>query len=240
MTYAKQQIQRAISCLDLTLLDEQADAAAIEQLCERAITPLGPVAAVCIYPQFISLARDRLKASSVTVATVINFPEGKSSLAQTLTEIESALAAGAQELDIVIPYHYYLAGQRDLVQPYLTAWRQACPRQVSLKLILETGELKQPELITAASEDGLAAGADFLKTSTGKTPNGASLEAAKLMLTAIKNQQHGGLKLSGGVRTTEQALAYLELADKIMGSHWVQASSFRLGASVLLDDLLQQ
>jgi len=232
--------RRLLAVLDLTSLNDDDDKAGIERLCARAITPFGRVAAVCIRPRFVSLCKDRLADSGVRVATVANFPHGAGDPEAVLLETRQAIAAGADEVDLVFPYRSWLAGERDQARALVNACKQACGSDVKLKVILETGELVTPQHIAAASRDAIAAGADFLKTSTGKTGVGATLAAATVMLAAIKESgKTVGFKAAGGIRTLADALPYLELAEGIMGSGWTVPATFRIGASALLDDLLE-
>lgn len=198
----KQLARLAISLLDLTSLNADDDDAAIVSLCLRALTPFGPVAAVCVYPRFVSLARKTLNSlggAQVRVATVANFPYGGSNIASTVTQVEQAIAAGADEVDVVYPFHGLLAGDCDIGRELLAACRTVCSEPVLLKVILETGELRDPQLIRRASLDAIAAGADFIKTSTGKVAINATEQAARIMLEAIAEQRvETGLKVSGG------------------------------------------
>jgi len=230
--------RRLLTMLDLTSLNDNDDKAGIERLCARALT--GRVAAVCIWPRFVSLCKERLAGSGIRVATVANFPHGEGELEQVLLEIRQAMAAGADEVDLVFPYRTWLAGKHDQARALVSACKQACGSAVLLKVILETGELATPRQIAAASRDAIAAGADFLKTSTGKTAVGATLAAATVMLAAIKESgKTVGFKAAGSIRTLADALPYLELAEGIMGSGWAVPATFRIGASALLDDLLE-
>jgi deoxyribose-phosphate aldolase len=217
-----------------------ADEARVLSADEFQILPVH-VAAVCVYPAFVKQAVAALHGTSVNVATVINFPEGNHSLTSVTHAIQSALNEGAEEIDIVFPYPRYLAGEKTDVKEYLHACKLACGDHL-LKVILETGALKDLHIIAAASELAIEAGADFLKTSTGKIAIGATLEAAAVMLQTIRNKSNDsvGFKVSGGVRTIPQALEYIALAEKIMGADWVTPAHFRIGASQLADVLLQQ
>lgn len=233
--------KRIVSLLDLTNLEDNLTADDIIALCQKAITPIGNVAAVCIPARFIALAKQHLSATGILIATVANFPTGKSSLARIATEIEFAIAAGADEIDIVIPFHFYFEHKAPQAAHYLAHFVAVCANRIKLKVILETGELQKPQLITQASLDAINAGADFIKTSTGKAAVGATLEAAEIMLTAIKQantQKALGFKASGGIRSIEQAIDYIDLAEKIMHPGWVNAQNFRFGASSLLNELI--
>lgn len=228
-----------IPYLDLTRLEDNDASEFIDELCKKACTAFGDVAAVCIYPAFVKHAKLRLENSSVRVATVANFPAGDYSCGETLNIINNALQSGADEVDVVLPYHDFLAQRYDAVFDFLAQCRQICENKV-LKVILETGALQQPELIKKAADLSIEAGADFLKTSTGKIKIGATLEAAQIMLTAIQEQEdkNVGLKISGGVRSVVEAKKYWDLVVKMMGREWISPRTFRIGASALLDDIL--
>ena len=233
--------QRAVGLLDLTSLNDDDTPDAITRLCERALTPAGPVAAVCVWPRFVAQARAAL--DGVRVATVVNFPAGESDAQTVRAETVAALDAGAHEVDVVLPYRAYLAGERAAALAVVEAVCEACAGRARVKAILETGALEDPAVVLAAGRDAIAVGVDFLKTSTGKIAVSATLEACAAMLQAIhENAGRGGrsvgLKPSGGVRTTEEAAQYLALADAVMGADWATPETFRFGASGLLDALL--
>jgi deoxyribose-phosphate aldolase len=231
--------RRALGLVDLTSLNDDDDAARIAALCDQAVTPAGPVAAVCVYPPFVAQAKAALAGTGVRVATVANFPSGATDVAAVRAEAEGALLDGADEVDVVLPYAAYQAGDRASALAVVDACRAACGSTARLKVILESGALEDPELIHDAAADALAHGADFVKTSTGKREPGATLAAAEAMLTAILEAGGtAGFKASGGIKTTEQAGAYLELADRLLGPDYVAPERFRFGASSLLGDLL--
>ena len=232
--------QSALACLDLTDLSDECKESQIEALIQRAATPFGAVAAICIWPQFVPLARQKLK-SGIAIATVINFPKGGENITQVLGDVHEVIKDGADEIDLVMPYRALQRGDVDLVREMIEAVVSEIDGRALLKVILETGELQTPALITQASELALAAGADFIKTSTGKTAQSASPEAARLMLEAIKRQPRAaGFKAAGGIRTLADARIYLELAEQIMGPGWAKPEHFRIGASGLLDALLAE
>jgi deoxyribose-phosphate aldolase len=231
---------RIVSLLDLTSLSGSETEDEIKDLCARASGPCGRVAAICVFPRHLPLVRASLAGLSleqVELATVVNFPGGELDVDGSVREIRTALALGATEVDLVFPYRAFLDGHAEQTGKYLETFRQACP--VRLKVILETGALGSREAIRAASLLAVDRGADFLKTSTGKSLVHATPEAAQTMLEVIA-QSGGrvGFKASGGLRTMDDALVYLELADKIMGQDWVSPRTFRFGASSLLDDVL--
>jgi len=232
--------RQIVSLLDLTSLTGVETDAAIKALCARASGPCGQVAAICVFARHLPLAKSclaRLGAERVELATVVNFPEGELDPLGSVREIEAALALGATEVDLVFPYRAFLGGFEERVGAYLDACRRAC--SVLLKIILETGELGTREAIRAASLLAVDRGADFLKTSTGKSAVHATPEAARTMLEVIAERGGTvGFKASGGLRTMDDALVYLRLAEEIMGRDWISPRTLRFGASSLLDDVL--
>jgi len=229
----------ALSLLDLTNLRDDCDEAAIETLCQRAQTPYGHTAAICIWPRFVALGRQILgDGHPVRIATVVNFPSGALSIGEVLDETHRAVEDGADEIDLVIPYRALMAGDEAAVVAMVEAVREACPHSC-LKTILETGELKESALIGRASHLAIDAGADFIKTSTGKVSVNATLEAADVMLQVIRDSKRRvGFKPAGGISTVADADLYLRLAETVMGPNWTMPSTFRFGASGLLDDIL--
>ena len=242
MTELEQAARQALTLMDLTSLNDDDSDAVIRQLCGRANTPAGYPAAVCIYPAFIETAREALTeqglAGKVKVATVTNFPHGEADVERAAAETRAAIAAGADEVDVVFPYRALMSGDAEVGRELVEACKRECGDAV-LKVILETGELKEPGLISRAGMLAIEGGADFLKTSTGKVPVNATLEAAELLLTTIKaSGRDVGFKAAGGVRTAEDATAYLQLAERVMGAEWITPAHFRFGASGLLGSLL--
>lgn len=223
--------------MDLTALGDDDTPTTIEALSARAIET--GVAAVCVWPRFLPLAKEHLEGSPVRLAAVANFPDGSDDIARAAEETAAAVAAGADEVDVVAPIQAILDGDVGLVTELVQACRAACG-EGTLKVILETGRLEDPAVITAAARAAIMAGCDFLKTSTGKARVGATLEAAAVLL-AVLEEAGGrvGLKLSGGIRTTAQGAAYLHLVDHFMGSGWTRPETLRFGASSLVDDLLR-
>ena len=228
---------RALPLVDLTSLNDDETASRIDALCAQAVTPQGPVAAVCVFPRWVRRCAGALAGSGVRIATVANFPAGRPDPDGARAESEAALADGADEVDVVLPYEAYAAGETERALAVVRACRDATDGAV-LKVILETGRLGDAEVIRAAARDVLAAGADFVKTSTGKLTPGATLDAARPMLEAVRDADRGGFKAAGGVRTAEDAAGYLALADELLGPAWAAPATFRLGASGLLADLL--
>ncbi|MFM7687140.1 MAG: deoxyribose-phosphate aldolase [Actinomycetota bacterium] len=236
----EQVAQRAIALLDLTELGDAATAEQVETLCARAVGPHGPVAAVCVWPRHVALAVEHLWGTSVRVATVVNFPTGDEAVHDVLAMTAQALADGADEIDLVLPYRALMAGDLAHTAAMIDHVRTAVPADSHrLKVILETGELAHPDLIDRAARLAIEHGADFVKTSTGKTPHSASLQATGIMLQAIREAQRPvGLKPSGGIRTFDDAAEYLRQADRFMGPMWATPETFRFGASGLLDALV--
>lgn len=234
------QAKQIIPFLDYTSLSDTDSAQNIAEFLKEASGDYGKVAAVCIYPQFVTLAKQALKAKNIFIATVVNFPQGNLTIDKVLTQTKIALQEGADEIDVVCFYQdYLLQGKSPKSSELITELKNICQNKI-LKVILETGELKKTELIKQASKDAILSGADFLKTSTGKTKQGASLEAARTMLTEIRqSQKKVGLKISGGVRNYQQALEYIELIKKMGLQDLLTPSRFRIGASSLLADLLK-
>lgn len=229
---------RALPLIDLTSLSGSETAAEIERLCRRALAH--GTAAVCIYPRHLPLARGLLAGSPVRLATVANFPAGGDDILAAAEETAAAVAAGADEVDVVAPIAAIREGDIGLVGELVEACRAAAGSGTTLKLILETGVLAEPDRIAAAARAAVMAGVDFLKTSTGKARVGATLEAAAVLL-AVCAEAGGrvGFKAAGGIRATADAAGYLQLADAILGPAWASPATFRLGASGLLDDLLR-
>ncbi|MGE6607352.1 deoxyribose-phosphate aldolase [Halomonas sp. NPDC076908] len=239
ITYAARQ---ALALMDLTSLNDSDTDATIEALCQQVKTPFGTPAAVCVYPQFIVTAQRSLTAHTlndqVKIATVTNFPNG-GDIMGAARETRDAVASGAHEVDVVFPYRALMAGDEETGLELVEMCKAACAGQALLKVIIESGELKEPALIKRASEIAIEGGADFIKTSTGKVAINATLEAAEIMLKAIKaSGKDVGFKAAGGVKTAEDAAEYLALANDIMGPGWVTPAHFRFGASSLLGNLL--
>lgn len=236
--------KQAISLMDLTTLNDNDTDAKVIQLCKDAQTLAGNTAAVCIYPRFIPIARKALMqqgCESIKIATVTNFPHGNDDLDVALAETRAAVAYGADEVDVVFPYRALIAGNQDIGAQIITGCRAICGNNVALKVIIESGELKTEALIKLASEISINAGADFIKTSTGKVPVNATLEATKIMLQAIKDSgKNVGFKAAGGVKDAKTAGEYLQLAQDIMGDDWLSVDHFRFGASSLLMSLLNE
>jgi deoxyribose-phosphate aldolase len=236
--------RRAISVLDLTSLNDDDDQHVIEALCKRAQTPVGNTAAVCVYAPFIETAWRALGQSGVKTATVVNFPEGGTNAQRVGDETANCVAKGADEIDLVFPYKAFLAGDIAAATDVVDATRMACGTMTTMKVILESGEFDDLAKLYDAARLAIKHGANFVKTSTGKVPVGATPQAAVAMLTAIRDARdkdgaNAGFKASGGVKTTEDAALYLAIADHIMGDGWATPETFRFGASGVLTALLE-
>ncbi|MGP9436415.1 deoxyribose-phosphate aldolase [Ewingella sp. AOP8-B2-18] len=237
--------QRALNLMDLTTLNDDDTDEKVIALCHQAKSPAGNTAAICIYPRFIPVARKALREQGtpdIRIATVTNFPHGNDDIEIAVTETRAAIAYGADEVDVVFPYRALIAGNEQIGFELVKQCKEACAAaNVLLKVIIETGELKQDSLIRKASEIAIKAGADFIKTSTGKVPVNATLHSAELMMTVIAEMGVGkdvGFKPAGGVKTAEDAAQYLALADRLLGREWADSRHFRFGASSLLASLL--
>jgi len=231
---AADDLRRALAVVDLTRLERPDDAEAIDALAAKAVTAVGRVAAICVYPEWIQ----RVLGPGVPVAAVANFPAGEDDPDLAARQAREAVEAGAAEIDVVVPWPAFLAGDDTAIGRTVAATRAAIGDGVGLKAILETGSLGGADSVRRAGEQALGAGADFLKTSSGKVGAGASLEATRVLLEVVRDAGRGAVKASGGIRTAEQAAGYLALADEVMGAGWATPQRFRIGASSLVDDLL--
>lgn len=234
-------LPQLLKLLDVTRLQEEDDAQQLHTWLAALPATAAPIAAFCVYPQFLKVTAEFIQTHtpSVALATVVNFPDGKQPLAIVLADIKNALANGANEIDCVLPYHTLLAGEEEGVATFLAEVRQAS-QGACLKIIIESGELLTAQHITKATELVIASGADFVKTSTGKVPVGVTSEAARIILTSIAAADRPvGFKASGGVKTVEQALELVDLYEKLTGES-ASAARMRIGASTLLTELCQQ
>lgn len=244
-------LKMAISMIDLTTLEGKDSQAKIEQICHKALhtcddianTP--KVAAVCVYPNHVALAKKLLANSSVRVASVATaFPSGNSSLALKLEDVRYAVGEGADEVDMVISRGKYLQGEYHYVYDEIASVKTECGA-ARLKVILETGELSTLENVRHASDLAIEAGADFIKTSTGKIQPAATPQVTLVMLQAIadhfdKTGKMVGMKPAGGISDAKTALHYLMLLQETLGADWMNNTWFRFGASSLLNDLILQ
>ena len=241
----------AVRCIDLTTLEGADTPGKVASLCRKATRPdatnpgIPPVAAVCVYPEMVAHAAAAVAGTGVAVASVAGaFPSGLSDLDVRTDDIRSAVADGADEIDIVLNRSAFLSGDLSTVHDEVAASKEACG-DAHLKVILETGELGGYEPVRRASMLAMAAGADFIKTSTGKIPKAATPAMALCMAEAIREYAHQtgravGFKAAGGIRTAKQAWHYLVLMGETLGPEWRTPDRFRLGASSLLNDILLQ
>lgn len=240
---SRDEAARVLGLIDLTNLHAHCSADDVAELCRRADGPHGRVAAVCVWPRFVAPAVAATRGTGIRVATVVNFPDGDDSVESVLELVAECVDLGVDEIDLVVPYRTLLDGDEAVgdhaVVHMVSRVKAALPERCILKAILETGELKRPELIDHVARLALASGADFIKTSTGKTPVSATVEAVEIMLRVLRESpridRRPGIKPSGGIRSVVDAMRYLGLADRIMGSSWANADTFRFGASGLLD-----
>jgi len=234
---------RALKLMDLTTLNDDDTDEKVIALCHNAKTAVGNTAAICIYPRFIPIAKKTLKQQGtpeVKIATVTNFPHGNDDIEIAVAETKAAVAYGADEVDVVFPYRALIAGDEKVGFELVKQCKQVCG-DILLKVIIETGELKEEALIKKASQIAIEAGADFIKTSTGKVPVNATPDFARMMLEVIRDldvAETVGFKPAGGVKTAEDAAIYLQMADEILGDNWVDSRHYRFGASSLLTNLL--
>jgi deoxyribose-phosphate aldolase len=250
-------ITLAIECMDLTTLEGKDSDGRVRSLCAKAMIPapnlpgVPSVAAVCVYPNLVRTAKLALRGSTVKVASVATaFPSGQSGLDIKLADTQAAIDAGADEIDMVIDRGAFLAGRYQDVADEIAAVKSVCvaagsAQPIKLKVILETGELGTYDNIRRASDIALEAGADFIKTSTGKVTTNATFPVAVTMCEAIRDYarrtgRRVGFKIAGGCRTTKQALTYLVIVKETLGEGWLNPDMLRIGASSLLDDLLMQ
>jgi deoxyribose-phosphate aldolase len=241
----------AIRCMDLTTLEGSDTPGKVAALCSKAIRPdasdphIPSVAAVCVYPTLAPVAAERLRGTGIKVASVATaFPSGHSPLEVKLEETRWVVAHGADEVDMVIDRGSFLSGRYAKVYDEIVRVKDACG-DAHLKVILETGELGTYDNVRRASLLAMAAGADFIKTSTGKLSSAATLPVALVMLEAIRDvhEETGrmvGFKPAGGIRNSKQAVQHLVLVHETLGPNWLTPDLYRLGASSLLNDVLMQ
>ncbi len=229
----------SLQLLDLTSLNDDDTEETVKELCLRAVQPMGHAAAVCVWPRFVKAAVNALKGSGVQVAAVANFPDGSNNIEVAINDCSHILEAGGNEVDLVFPYKHWIKGEHQICIEMMTAISHACTKKAKLKIIIESGELKTNELIHSASLAAISAGADFIKTSTGKVPTNATIETAEIMLNAILDSgKNVGFKAAGGIKDITKAGEYIALSKKIMGNNWVNPDHLRFGASGLLNDIL--
>src|ERR671936_2249311 len=244
-------LELAIRAIDLTTLEGADTPGKVAALCSKALRPdpvdpsIPPVAAVCVYPNLVPVAVERVRGSGIKVASVATgFPSGQTPLDVKLAEVRDVVEMGADEVDMVIDRGAFLSGRYAKVYDEIVRVKQAAG-DAHLKVILETGELGTYDNVRRASLLAMAAGADFIKTSTGKLPAAATLPVQLVMLEAIRDvhDETGrvvGMKPAGGVRTAKQAVQNLVIVNETLGPDWLTPDRFRLGASSLLNDVLMQ
>jgi deoxyribose-phosphate aldolase len=244
-------IDLAIAMIDLTTLEGADTAGKVRQLCAKGARPepadptVPPVAAVCVYPDLVATARQALTGTTVAVAAVATaFPSGRASLAVKLADTRDAVAAGADEVDMVIDRGAFLEGRFAKVLEEVVAVKEACG-DAHLKVILETGELATYDNVRRAAWLAMLGGADFVKTSTGKVAPASTLPVALVLLEAVRDfdaitGRAVGVKVAGGIRAAKDAIRYLVVVNETTGPAWLVPARFRLGASSLLNDLLKQ
>lgn len=244
-------LRMILNMIDLTTLEGKDTKGKVEQLCYKAMHPhdalpgLPTVAAICVYPSMVGIAKNALKGSSIHVASVATaFPSGQSGLKVKLDDTRFAVDEGADEVDMVISRGKFLSGDYNYVYDEIAAVKEACGK-AHLKVILETGELETLNNVRKASEIAIQAGADFIKTSTGKIQPAATLPVTYVMLDAIKDHylktgKMIGMKPAGGISTSKLALNYLVMLNEILGEKWMNNNYFRFGASSLANDVLMQ
>lgn len=246
-----QALTLALSMIDLTTLEGMDTPGKVTQLCQKAKEPYAPlpdlpnVAAVCVYPNMVSIAKKALRGTDINVASVATaFPSGMTSRNAKLEETRQVVKDGADEVDMVISRGEFLKGNYPFVFDEIAAVKEACG-EAHLKVILETGELQTYENIRKASDLAMHAGADFIKTSTGKVNPAATQPVTLVMLEAIRDYYYDtgrmvGMKPAGGIRKAKQAIQYLVLVKETLGTDWLTPNYFRFGASSLTNDLLMQ
>jgi deoxyribose-phosphate aldolase len=244
-------LKMALSMLDLTTLEGKDTEGKVKQMCYKAahlhdsLADLPTVAAVCVYPTFVKLAKKHLKGTDVKVASVATaFPSGQSTREIKIADTRYAVDNGADEVDMVISRGEFLTGNYSFVFDEIAAIKEACGK-VRLKVILETGELSTLDNVRRASEIAMYAGADFIKTSTGKISPAATLPVTLVMLEAIRDFYYTtgkmvGMKPAGGISTAKHALQYLVMVRETLGNAWLSNEWFRFGASSLANDILLQ
>lgn len=244
-------LKLALNMVDLTTLEGKDTPGKVKQLCQKARTPyfghpdIPQVAAICVYPTMVKVAKKALEGTKINVASVSTaFPSGMSPLSIRINDTKYAVDEGADEIDMVISRGEFLRGNYSLVFDEIAAIKEACGK-AHLKVILETGELHTYENVRLASDIAMYAGADFIKTSTGKVSPAATQPVTLVMLEAIRDYYYKtnkmiGMKPAGGIRTSKQALQYLVLVKETLGAAWLSNEYFRFGASSLANDLLMQ
>ena len=246
-----QALELTLSMIDLTTLEGKDSIGKVKQLCYKAahlydqFPGLPSVAAICVYPTMVPIAKEALSGTSIHIASVAtSFPSGMADLESKLDEVRSVVDAGANEIDMVISRGRFLRGDYNYVSEEITKVKEACG-SAHLKVILETGELVTLDNVRLASDIAMAAGADFIKTSTGKIVPAATPPVVLTMLEAIRDFQiktgkRIGMKPAGGIGTAKQAIQYLVMVKETLGPDWLSPDLFRFGASSLANDVIMQ
>ncbi len=243
-------LKLVVSMIDLTTLEGQDTPGKVRMLCRKARRPINhddcpTVGAVCVYPPMVPVAVEELKGTDINIAAVATyFPSGQATLEERVDEVRRTVELGADEIDMVISRGAFLAGEYGRIFDEVAAVKEACGK-AHLKVILETGELKTYDNIRLASQIAIDAGADFIKTSTGKVAVNATMPITLVMLETIRDHfmktgKMVGMKPAGGIRTAKQALRYLAMVKETLGDAWLSPDWFRFGASSLLNDVLMQ
>jgi deoxyribose-phosphate aldolase len=244
-------LKLALSMIDLTTLEGKDTQGKVQQLCYKAMHPhdslknIPTVAAICVYPTYVGIAKKALEGSNIKVASVATaFPSGQSNLDSKISDTKFAVDQGADEIDMVISRGEFLAGNYQFIYDEIGQIKEACGI-AHLKVILETGELDTLENVRKASEIAMYAGADFIKTSTGKIQPAATMQVTYVMLDAIKDfylktGKMIGMKPAGGISTSKISLQYLVMLNEVLGHKWMTNKYFRFGASSLANDILMQ
>lgn len=244
-------LRMVLSMIDLTTLEGQDTPEKVRSLCRKAMLPDGndpslpTAAAICVYPELVAVAKAELGDSGVQVASVATgFPSGQYPLAVRIEDTKRAVEAGADEIDMVISRGAFLAGERGKVFDEIASFKDACGR-AHLKVILETGELETYDNVRAASDLAIAAGADFVKTSTGKVAPAATMGVTLILLESVRDHYWKtgkliGVKPAGGIRSAKEAVRYLVMVHETVGEQWLTPKLFRFGASTLMNDVLKQ
>ena len=244
-------LKLAMSMIDLTTLEGKDSEGKVKQLCYKAMHPhdafpgIPQVAAICVYPTMVKTARQALKGSNIHVASVATaFPSGLAPLKVKLEDTRFAVNDGADEIDMVISRGKFLQGEFDFVFDEIAAIKEACGK-AHLKVILETGELSTLDNVRKASDLAILAGADFIKTSTGKIQPAATMPVTLVMLEAIRDHYYAtgkmiGMKPAGGIANSKLALHYLVMVNETLGAAWLNPDWFRFGASKLANDIIMQ
>ncbi len=239
------QLAQIISCLDHTDLADHASEITTDILCRKIMHDAsdhqgGNVAAVCVWPQFVTTAKHILHHTPVKIATVVNFPSGNAMIDRVMDDVRESINDGAHEIDLVFPYARFIEGDTVHAREMIENVRDLMQKDEILKVILETSAFSDAVMLRSACELAVGCGADFLKTSTGKNGDGATPASAHILLDVIKQSPRAvGLKISGGLKTLQDVLPYIALINEKMGEKWISPNTFRIGSSNLYDAIFQ-